>query len=145
MHLVDDEIGLVFNVQAVAERLPWRHSVVTAEPTMPPHMYVILGKFDITDRDVLAFAIAKHPASYLAYFRGYRYPMRYWEMGQHRYWRSAIGKTHFLNRCTLDAVEPPRRVDQGAKPRLDWNALHPWWPEGYWEPPLSIVETAGGR
>lgn len=31
-------------------------------------------------------------------------------------------RTRFeLNRCTPDSVDPPRRVDQGATPILDWD------------------------
>ncbi len=57
------------------------------------------------------------PDSFLAYFRGYQRPNRYWEAPDGlRYWRTRFE----LNRCTLDSVEPPRRVDQGAKPIRDW-------------------------
>jgi hypothetical protein len=67
---------------------------------------------------ILDIAIAKHPDSYLAYFRGYQRPNRYWDFEGRRYWRTANGGprgiTHMLNRCLFSDAEPPRRVDQGA-------------------------------
>lgn len=53
-------------------------------------------------------AIAKHPDSYLAYFRGYQHPNRHWDLEGLRYWRTSNsgpgGVTHVLNPCLI--VEP---------------------------------------
>ena len=115
------------------ERLPWR-SALPADG-MAPHQYVILGRCPADAWDVLAAAVRDHPDSYDAYFRGYPWPMRYWEFEGHRYWRtSAKGPTHMLNRCTLDSVEPPRRVDEGAEAAKTWSGP-PWAPDGTPWPP----------
>ncbi len=121
-------------VREAIERLPWR----TALPAdgMAAHQYVIVGKCPGDAWDALDGEIRDNPESYDAYFRGYPWPMHYWEFEGHRYWRtSARRSVHMLNRCTLDSVEPPRRVDQGAEP-VDWSGP-PWapngtaWPTGY--------------
>jgi hypothetical protein len=59
--------------------------------------------------------------------------MRYLEVGERRYWPTAIRAKRFLNRCWLDSVEPPRRVDQGARPIPpdEWGASEPYWPQGF--------------
>lgn len=122
----DKDTGESYDLSVVAAGIPWVDFKDLASG-MPPHQYVVLGKCDDTDWDVLAFAIAKHPEGYRAYFRGYQSPMRYWELGDgYRYWPSAIRGVQMLNRCTLDSVEPPRRVDQGAKPICwqEWGALY---------------------
>ena len=111
---------------------------------MPAHQYVV---FDHRDppvaATVLLAAIRDHLDAYDAYFRGYQRPMRYLELPDGlRYWRTVLNGTHMLNRCTLDSVEPPRRVDQDAK-QIAWQGP-PWalfgspWPPGY-------VEIAPGR
>lgn len=135
--VANTDTGEEYDIAAVAARIPW----VTAQtgrgswdapPYMPPHQYVVFGRCDPVDWEVLAFAIAKHPDSYRAYFRGYQSPTRYWEPGdRYRYWRTAWHGTQMLNRCMLDSVEPPRRVDQGAQPikPQDWGAP-PWLPQG---------------
>jgi hypothetical protein len=102
---------------------------ITARPgTMPAHQYSILGRTQTWAWDVIATTIHWHPDSYLAYFRGYQRPMRYLDLPEHRYWRTAArnerGVTHMLNRCTFDSVEPPRRVDEGAGP-MPWSG-DPW-------------------
>jgi hypothetical protein len=120
-------------VREAIGRLPWR-SALPADG-MPPHQYVILGKCPVDAWDVLAAAVRDHPGSYDAYFRGYPWPMHYWEFEGHRYWRtSAKGPTHMLNRCTLESVEPPRRVDEGAEPAKTWSGP-PWAPDGTPWPP----------
>lgn len=124
-----DDTDQIYDVGEAITAVPW----ITARQYPPPHQYVIFGRCPPLAWDVLACAVAKHPESYLAYFRGYQKPMRYWEFEGYRYWRTASrnpsGKiTHMLNRCGFDDVEPPRRVDQGAKPRLDWDGP-PWLPE----------------
>lgn len=119
-------------VRDAIERLPWR-SALPADG-MPPHQYVILGKSPEDAWDVLAARVHEDPDSYDAYFRGYLWPMHYWEFEGHRYWRtSGRGPTHMLNRCTLASVEPPRRVDEGAEP-IDWHGP-PWAPDGTPWPP----------
>jgi hypothetical protein len=93
--VVNAATGETYDVAAVAERLPWKPQTWRGDwdypPYMPPHCYVVMGKCDYADWDVLSYAIAKHPTSYRAYFRGYQSPMRYWELGNYRYWRTALG------------------------------------------------------
>jgi len=116
---------------AIAD-LRWR----TALPAdgMPAHQYVVQKKAPMHAWDVLGQAIRDEPSSYDAYFRGYTFAMHYWEFEGHRYWRtSGSGGVHMLNRCTLDSVEPPRRVDEGAEP-MDWEGP-PWAPNGTPWPP----------
>ena len=136
--VVNSDTGEEYDALAVAARLPWQAFKVGTSswedypPYMPPHEYVVLGKCDYADWDMLHFACRKHPASYLAYFRGYQSPMRYWEPGDgYRYWPTSPRGVLMLNRCTLDSVEPPRRKDQGARPikPKDWGAP-PWLPQG---------------
>ena len=92
---------------------------------------------------MLLTAIRYHPQAYNAYFRGYRSPMRYLELADgRRYWRTVLYGTHMLNRCTLDSMEPPRRVDQGAK-TIPWEGP-PWAPSGSCWPP-GYEEVAPGR
>jgi hypothetical protein len=120
-------------VREAIEALPWR----TALPAdgMPAHQYVILGKCPTEAWDVLAKVVREHPESYDAYFRGYPWPMHYWEFEGYRFWRtSGKGSTYMLNRCTLDSVEPPRRVDEGATPAQAWTGL-PWALDGTPYPP----------
>jgi len=141
----------------VAARLPWQAFKVGNSswedypPYMPPHEYVVFGKCSYADWDVLDFACTKNPASYQAYFRGYQNAMRYWEPGDgYRYWRSAQRGRMMLNRCTLDSVEPPRRVDQGEKPIKPkvWGAP-PWlprgsgWPAGYLKKRPELAHELG--
>ncbi len=141
--VVNSDTGEEYDVLAVAARLPWRAQKTgnsTWEdypPYMPPHEYVVFGKCAYADWDVLHFACTKHPASYRAYFRGYQSPMQYWEPGDgYRYWFTRGRGASMLIRCTLDSVEPPRRVDQSGKPikPKDWGAL-PWLPQGSKWPP----------
>lgn len=123
-------------VRDAIERLPWRSALPADD--MPPHQYVILDQGPADAWDLLASAIRDDPESYDAYFRGYTFPMHYWEFEGHRYWRtSARRSVHMLNRCTLDSVEPPRRVADGALP-LDWEGP-PWAPNGTPWPPGYVV------
>jgi len=92
---------------------------------MPAHQYAVFGYPPPLPVQVLLTVIKAR--GYNAYFRGYRHPMRYVELADDmRYWRTVLNRTHMLNRCTLDSVEPPRRVDQGAK-RIPWDGP-PWAP-----------------
>ena len=119
-------------VRDAISRLSWR-SALPAD-AMPPHQYVVFDKCPTDAWDVLADTVRGHPDSYDAYFRGYPFPMHYWEFEGHRYWRtSGKGPTHMLNWCTLDSVEPPRRVDEGARP-IEWEGP-PWAPNGSSWPP----------
>jgi len=98
---------------------------VTARQYPPPHQHVVQARCPAAEWALLDAAIATSPDSYLAYFRGYQWPMRYWEFEGRRYWRTSSrgperGVTHMLNRCLFDDAEPPRRVDQGAAPITDW-------------------------
>lgn len=128
--VVDVDTGEMYDVAAAAARIPWvKFLGETVPPTMPAHWYVVLDRCAEVDWNVLAFAIANHPESYLAYFRGYRTPNQYLELADgYRYWRTSLHGTHMLNRCTPDSCEPPRRVDQGARPETDWQGP-PWWPK----------------
>jgi hypothetical protein len=109
---------------------------------MAPHDYLVFGRADRAvprgmddpaNREavsVLLELIRRHPDSFNAYYRGYVRPNRYLEIGEYRYWRTRLGGTDMLNRCSLDSVEPPRRVDQGAKP-IPWGEdVPPWAPYG---------------
>jgi hypothetical protein len=132
--IVNSDTGEEYDVLAIAKRLPWqpyKRKWKDYPPYMPPHEFVVLGKCDYADWDVLYYACTKHPKSYRAYFRGYPTPMSYLELADgYRYWPTRLGVL-MLNRCTLNSVEPPRRVDQGAKPikPKDWKAP-PWLPQG---------------
>ena len=135
--VVNAETGETYDLAAVVGRIPWVDFKARPGPGMPPHQFVVLGKCDDADWDVLDFAIAKHPASYNAYFRGYQSPMRYFELGNYRCWHTALG-IQMLNRCTLDSAEPPRRVKDGARPICwqEWGAppshqQGSGWPEEY--------------
>jgi hypothetical protein len=82
------------------------------------HQYAVRRRSPLWAWDALDAMIRDSPEGYLAYFRGYRRPNRYWDGPDGlRYWRTRFE----LNRCTADSVEPPRRVDQGAQPILDWD------------------------
>jgi hypothetical protein len=116
------------SLRLAINRLPWKDAVLYP----PPHQYVVLEWCDPDAWDVLDTAIREQPDSFLAFFRGYQRPMRDWEFEGRRYWRTsstAYGPlTHMLNRCALDSVEPPRRVDDGAEP-MPWEGP-PWMPNG---------------
>lgn len=123
-------------VREASPGLPW----VAALPGggMPPHQYVVIRYPPPLPVDVLLTAIRRHPDAFDAYFRGYQRPMRYLELPDGmRYWRTVLNRTHMLNRGTLNSVEAPRRIDQGAKP-IPWEGP-PWapygspWPPGYFE------------
>jgi hypothetical protein len=133
----DVRTGEVHEFGELAALLPWRDNVLAPhEPRMPPHQYVVvedLGDDELAACRMLELLIDDHPESFLAYFRGYRTPFRYLEIGDgHRYWRSRIRATSFVNRCRLDSSESPRRVDEGAEPipRGEWGAKYPYWPRG---------------
>jgi hypothetical protein len=105
---------------------------------MPAHQYVLLEHCPSEAWDVLAAAIRDAPDSYDAYFRGYTFAMHYWEFEGWRYWRTSGRQgVHMLNRCTLDSVEPPRRVADGAQPAAHWDGP-PWAPDGSPWPPGYI-------
>lgn len=81
-NVTNSDTGEEYDVLAVAARFPWqaqgkkKSSWKDYPPYMPPHEYIVLGKCNYADWDVLYFACSKHPASYQAYFRGYQSPMR---------------------------------------------------------------------
>jgi len=142
LHLQGQEVvgpdGAKYSVADAIRRLPWRSALPGGG--MPAHQYVVLGQCDALAADVLDCVIRKSPDAYNAYFRGYQHPMRYVEIDGWRFWRTRLNKTHMLNRCTLDSVEPPRRVDQGAK-RIPWDGP-PWAPNGSPWPP-GYIEVGG--
>ena len=122
------------------EQLLWRDALPGGG--MPAHQYVVIDDRTQPMADILARVIADHPDSFDAYFGGYQRPMRYLELGGLRYWRTSLHGTHVLNRCTLDSVEPPRRVADGARP-LQWDGP-PWATNGSPWPP-GFVEEKDGR
>jgi hypothetical protein len=130
--VIDADTGVTYDLADVVQRIPWVSSKVYPEPSMPPHAYVIRERCPAELWEVLAIAILHHPASYLAYFRGYQHPNRYLELpNRRRYWRTWLNKREFLNTCMADRVEPPRRVDQGARPiPADVWKARPWYPQG---------------
>lgn len=137
--VVHAESGEPYRLADVIGLLPWRQQGGSDRPEtfdplthMPLHQYVVRGECDAKAYEVLLFAINKHPASYRGYFRGYQYPNRYLELDGYRYWATAIGPTQMLNRCKLDSVEPPRRVDEGARPICwqEWQADASYLPQG---------------
>lgn len=132
--------GTPYSIGWAIDQLPWRDALPGGG--MPAHQYVVIGPTAQPMADVLACAIRDHPDSFRAYFRGYQKPMRYRELGDRRYWRTSMYGTHMLNRCTLDSVEPPRRVADGAKP-LPWDGP-PWAPNGSPWPP-GYVQDENGR
>jgi len=129
---IDVRSGEIHELSQVASRLPWRDSVLAPhEPRMPAHQYVVVQRTVLEDCRILEFIIDHHPETYGAYFRGYQHPTCYLEVDELRYWMSRLNEKLFVNRSRLDSCEPPRRVDQGARPipREEWRAK-PWFPQG---------------
>ncbi len=117
--------------EEAATRLPWVDARL--DSGMPAHQYVVVGEQSTGPREgidqaavnVLRQSIQTHPDGYDAYFRGYQRPTHYLELSDGlRYWRTSLYGTEMLNRCHPDSVEPPRRVDQGARP-IPWQG-NPW-------------------
>ena len=124
--VVNVDSGDVYDVAAAAARIPWvKFRGETVPPTMPAHWYVVLGRCADVDWNVLAFAIAKHPESYLAYFRGYRTPNRYLELddaiatGERSFMEHtcSIGarRTRASRRGELTREQRPRRIGKGRR------------------------------
>jgi len=113
---VRDAGGRDHDVLEAIDNLPW------VDQTCPgmPHQYAHLRRSDRVDYGVVdTMLTAKNHETYRAYFRGLPTPLRYWEApdGQ-RYWLTM----YMINRCLPDSVEPPRRVDEGAKP-IPWDTF----------------------
>lgn len=126
--------GAFVDVLDAIDALPWVQQLC---PFMR-HEYAITNKSPAWAWYALEAMIRLHPDSYRAYFRGYPYPNRYWEAPDGlRYWRGRFE----IDRATPDSVEPPRRVDQGAKPIKDW-AGPPHAPVGYGH---LYVQDVNGR
>ena len=144
LHLDGDRVigadGTGYEVSWAIGKLPWRSSLPGSG--MPPHQYVVFGEADPLAVNVLVCVIRESATAFNAFFRGYQYPMRYVEIDGFRYWRTALHGTHMLNRCTLDSVEPPSRVDQGAK-AMEWKGPR-WAPYGSPWPP-GYVEVGPGQ
>lgn len=137
--MVDLSTGEAYHPVDMAGQLPWVDAL--AGGGMPAHQYLVFERPQPLPVRVLLTVIKFR--GYNAYFRGYRSPMRYVELADGmRYWRTVLNKTHMLNRCTLDSVEPPRRVDQGAK-AMPWEGP-PWAPYGSPWPP-GYVEVSPGQ
>jgi hypothetical protein len=132
-----DENDRVYDVDEAIQAIPW---VTALSSSGSPHQYAVDRRCPTEAWAVLTTVIAKHPGSYLGFHRGYQRATRYWEHGEHRYWKTASrtygGFTEMVNRCLLES-DTPRRVDQGAKPAV-WVGP-PWledgspWPPGYIE------------
>ena len=127
--VVSEDSGRKYDPMEAAQPLPW------VDMTCPfmPHQYVVKQRSPAQRFAILEAAIAQHPAGYDGYFRGYRSPNHYWDAPDgRRYWQTAArqrqGLTIMLNRCD-QTFEPPRRVDQGAKPAKKWDGP-PWAPSG---------------
>lgn len=131
--VINEATRELFELEDLVVALPWKHNELAPhEPRMPPHEYVLEDWCDPVVYRRLEFLIRNHGESFDAYFRAYRRPNRYLEVGAWRYWPTATESERFLNRCRLDAVEPPRRVDEGARPISleEWGAELPYWPRG---------------
>lgn len=114
-HVVGPD-GSQFSFDWAIDQLQWRDALPGGG--MPAHQYVVIDDLSQPMADVLSRVIAVHPDSFDAYFRGYQRPRcATLELGDRRYWRTSLNGTHMLNRCTLDSVEPPRRVVDGGPAR----------------------------
>jgi hypothetical protein len=119
---VRNEAGITYDVMAAIQELPWVRQLC---PLMP-HAYAILQKSPAEAWFVVEAMIRLNPDSYRAYFRGYQSANRYWDAPDGlRYWRGRFE----IDRCAPDSVEPPRRVNDGAKAIKDWDGP-PWAPNG---------------
>ena len=113
---VRDADGRDHDVLETIDKLPW------VDQTCPgmPHQYAHLFKSDRVAYGVVdTMLTAQNPETFRGYFRGLSSPIRYWDApdGQ-RYWLTF----NMINRCRPDSVEPPRRVDEGAKPEA-WDTF----------------------
>ena len=114
--------GRTVDILEAIQALPW----VSQLCPLMPHQYAVLRQSPDWAWFALEAMIRLSLDSYRAFFRGYQSPNRYWEAPDGlRYWRTRFE----LNRCTLDSVEPSRRVDAGATPIADWEGP-PWAPNG---------------
>jgi hypothetical protein len=120
---VRDPEGHDHDVLAAMDALAW---VSQTCPVMP-HEYAHKFKSDPVAYTVVErMLLAGNPDTYRAFFRGYATPNRYWDAPDgRRYWLTKF----MINRCSPDSVEPPRRVDEGAKAIPDWDGP-PWAPNG---------------
>lgn len=141
---VRGEDGRIHDVLEAIDALPWVRQLC---PQMPHEYAVSFKSPDWAWNVVNVMVSSRNPDTYRAYFRGYQTPNRYWAAPDGlRYWR-----TRELNRCEPHSVEPPRRVDEGAKPIKDWDGP-PWAPnsiglyerdvKGRWWPTAAAL--AGG-
>ena len=138
--VVDEASGAALDVRAAIKQIPW----TTATKYPPPHQYVLQARCPVDPWRALAFYVRHHPDSYLAYFRGYRTPNRYLDLDGRRYWMTSAGgaggRVLMLNRALFEDAEPPRRLDRGGVPILDWEGP-PWglngspWPDWYQKGP----------
>ena len=122
-HTIVDAEGVEHDIAEAIAALPWVDQLC---PLMP-HQYAHRSKADPLANGVVEHMLkAANPATYRAYFRGYRSPNRYWDApdGQ-RYWLTRM----MINRCWPDSVEPLRLVSGGAEPTPDWDGP-PWAPNG---------------
>jgi len=114
--------GKSVSVLDAISALPWVDQLC---PFMP-HQYAINGRSPEWAWYALESMIRLNPESYRAFFRGYPSANKYWDAPDGlRYWRGRFE----IDRCEPDSVEPPRRVDAGAKPIKDWEGP-PWSPNG---------------
>lgn len=120
--VVDVETGEVLDLEAAIAELPW----IRQRCPFMPHEYVVKPQAPRLAWAIVATWLDRHPASYLALWRGYQRPMRYLEhLDGRRYWRTGK-QVQMVNRAS-SSEEPGRRVDQGAVPIAGWPGP-PWVP-----------------
>lgn len=128
--VVDSE-GDVYEIREAILAIWWVEARMYVSTS--PHEYIVQDRCPAMPWAVLSCAIARHPESYRAYWRGYKTANRYWELDGYRYWRTSAGGpggfVMMLNRSRLEDAEAPRRVDQGARPAESWSGP-PWEPDG---------------
>jgi hypothetical protein len=117
--------GQPIDVMGAAETLPWVKQLC---PFMP-HEYAVISNSPRDAFTAIEAMVRLSPAGYQAYFRGYSRPMRYWDAPDgNRYWMTGWGGGRMVNR-TADDQDPPRRVDEGARPAVHSDGP-PWTPPG---------------
>jgi hypothetical protein len=113
------------DIVEAAAALPWIRQLC---PFMP-HEYVVLSQSPLAAFSAIEAMVRLSPASYRGYFRAYSRPLRYWDGPDgNRYWMTGWGRGRMVNRAA-HAQDPPRRVDQGARPEVHSDGP-PWAPPG---------------
>jgi hypothetical protein len=117
--------GQVYDVREAIAEIRW----VAAFKYPPAHSYAVRGRGPDAPWQVLSIFVRHSVDSYLAYFRGYQRPNRYVNLDGRRFWVTSSGGPKggvtMLNSGRFEDAEPPRRVDEGGQPILDWQGP-PW-------------------